>query len=83
MKQDQFIELMRKMHEGIVCFSYKKNDGTTRNAIGTLNEYILPRENMDKLRDVKRVTPKHLFTYYDVEKQQFRCFKRENFIGIK
>ena len=72
------IELSAKLKNGIVRFSYKKNDGTTRVATGTLVEKALPI-----IKGTGRPTALNLFLYYDIEKSSFRSFKRINLIKIE
>jgi len=66
-----------ELKNGIVTFNYRKTDGTIREACGTLKPELLPEL---KIKDRQFNTD--LFVYFDVEKQQFRTFKRDNFIGI-
>lgn len=65
---------MRKMTKGPVKFYYRKLDGSIRCAFGRLNN--VPRKPI-------KATPARfdVFTYYDIERRNFRCFKTENFIG--
>ena len=72
------IELGAKLKNGVVQFSYKKNDGTIRVAKGTLVEKALPI-----VKGTGRPTAPNLFLYYDVEKSSFRSFKRINLLKIK
>lgn len=72
------IELGAKLKNGVVQFSYKKNDGTTRLAKGTLVDKALPI-----VKGTGRPTAPNLFLYYDVEKLSFRSFKRINLIKIE
>ena len=69
------IELSAKLKNGVVQFSYKKNDGTTRVAKGTLVENAMPI-----VKGTGRPTAPILFLYYDVEKLSFRSFKRINLL---
>lgn len=72
------IELLAKLKNGIVRFSYKKNDGTTRVATGTLVEKALPL-----IKGNGRPTAPSLFLYYDTEKSSYRSFKRINLLKIE
>lgn len=67
-------KLVKRMHNGIVQFFYKKMDGTTRQAWGTLNAALMPageKKSNRKPNDSVQV-------YYDTDKQEFRCFKIAN-----
>lgn len=70
-------ELKEKMRQGIVEFEFVKKDGTIRQAKGTLVSsyfnYIPKGDGVEK----PGVT-----TYFDMDKNCFRCFRNENFIGI-
>jgi len=71
-------KLVNKMRESVVWFEYLKVDGTTRRACGTLRADLIPQTNTTSARrpceDVQ--------TYYDIEKQSFRCFRKENLLKI-
>lgn len=69
----RFLKLMRN---GVVAFSYRKTNGSIRNAYGTLN--FLPGT---KPRARKEPSYKTI-TYFDVEKDQFRSFRVENFMSL-
>lgn len=61
----------------IVKFYFQKVDGSFREAYGTLAENLLPptfgtgRKSSDTVQ-----------TYYDTEKQEYRCFKKANLIKM-
>lgn len=61
----------------IVEFYFKKVDGTIRQAFGTLNENLLPETKGDNKRRSEDVQ-----TYFDTEKQEWRCFKKCNLLRI-
>lgn len=73
----QNVKLHAAMALGIVKFYFQKVDGTRREAYGTLKESLLPTTNGSgrKANDT-------LQTYYDTEKQEWRCFKKANLIAI-
>ena len=58
-----------------VSFSFKKVDGTIRNAIGTLLETITPA-----IVGERKSNPTKVQIYFDLEKQQWRSFKIESLI---
>ena len=63
-----------QMYKGIVKFYYQKVDGSLREAYGTLDPSIVPPiEGND--RRAKNPTVQ---TYYDTERQDWRCFKVAN-----
>lgn len=67
---------MKFMCNGSVKFYYRKQDGTIRCAFGKLNG--ISRKKKNKLPRAPRFD---IFVYYDLEKDDFRCFKTENFIA--
>lgn len=68
------IKLRAKMHKGIVEFYYKKVDGSMRQAFGTLEASRMPQTSSES----KRKPNASVFTYFDTEKNEWRCFKRFN-----
>jgi len=71
-------KLVQKMKKGIVRFYFQKVDGSIREAWGTLNEKLIPTttgtNNKAKNETVQ--------TYFDTEKQEFRCFKKLNLVSF-
>lgn len=70
-------ELSKLLHERVVRFVYQKSDGSVREAVGTLKKDMCPN-----VKGGSRQTPSHLQIYFDVEKQEWRCFKKEFLIKI-
>lgn len=72
------LKLKGEMKKKIVKFYFKKVDGSVREAYGTLNEKLMPAitgtDNRKKNDTVQ--------TYYDTERQEFRCFKKANLMSI-
>lgn len=68
--------LAKALHQGVVKFCYAKTDGTIRKAIGTLTNLTTGASLSNKKSSDK------VMTYYDLEKNSFRCFKIENLIAI-
>lgn len=73
--------LKRLLKNGVVEFSYKKKDGSLRKAKGTLKDELLPETDKDDKR--KRNLSKDCFYYFDLKKDDYRCFLRDNFVEIK
>ena len=74
----QVFKLKAKMAKGIVRFYFQKIDGTIREAYGTLRADLMPEikgEDNRKKNDTVQ-------TYYDTEKQSFRCFKVANLVAV-
>ena len=78
---ENLAELKKKLHEGVVEFTYVKKDGSERKAKGTLKDELLPETDRDDER--KKNLSKECFYYFDLKRDDFRCFLRDNFIEIK
>ena len=73
-KSWQIYRLNKELHHGVKTFYFEKKNGEIRKATGTLKiDYQFKTENQPN--------PK-IFSYFDVEAQDFRCFKVENFIML-
>lgn len=57
----------------------KSQHGEIRQARGTLNMGTIPATKHPKTD--KPLNPK-VFTYYDIDKDDWRCFKIETFLGV-
>ena len=73
--------LKKLLKAGVVEFSYKKKDGSVRKAKGTLKDELLPETDKDDER--KKNLSKDCFYYYDLKRDDLRCFLKDNFIEIK
>lgn len=71
------MKLKVAMKERIVKFYFQKVDGSLREAYGTLKESLLP-----PTLGTGRKASETLQTYYDTEKQEYRCFKKANLIKM-
>ena len=74
-------KLKRLLKNGVVEFSYKKKDGSVRKAKGTLKDELLPET--DRYDERKKNLSKECFYYFDLKRDDFRCFVRDNFLEIK
>lgn len=66
--------IINALNAGRVTFSYKKNDGSTRTAVGTLNESMIPEA--DRPANPAANTGEQV-RYYDLERNAWRQFKQE------
>lgn len=80
-KSKDLARLKKLLKNGVVEFSYKKKDGSVRKAKGTLKDELLPETDRDDER--KKNLSKECFYYFDLKRDDFRCFLRDNFIEIK
>ena len=79
MKKVNASELHEMLCKGQVKFQYKKNDGTIRTAVGTLKSDLItkkPAGGQNKVKDAGYVT------YFDLEKDWWRCFAESKLIGV-
>ena len=66
---------------GDVYFTYRKKDGTEREAYGTRNPETIKDHNATPSgTGTEKIG---VITYYDLDSNGWRCFKIENFIGFK
>lgn len=68
-----WFKLRAQMQTGVVEFWFTKSDGTQRQAFGTLRSDLI-----GEVKGSERKPYEHLQTYWDTEKQDFRCFKLIN-----
>lgn len=82
--EKKFLEALKA---GKVEFSYKKVDGSTREAVGTLKPELMKKaEATDKkIADGKKkhFVPPTVLIYWDLEAAGFRSFRKANFIKFK
>ena len=69
-------KLKLSMTKGIVKFYFQKVDGSLREAYGTLSDSIIPA--IAGTDDRKRNDT--IQTYYDTERQGWRCYKKLNIV---
>ena len=79
-KKVSMVTLRSMMRKGVVKFKYEKKDGSIRIAEGTLKKSLIPE--IDKDNGAESNFPKDCFGYYDLGKDDWRMFIRDNFIGI-
>ena len=79
MKPD-VLELKKSLKKGIVTFQYKKKDGTIRTAKGTTNVSII--EDNYIYKGGEGPSRYGYTSYWDVDKNDWRCFNEKSFIGI-
>lgn len=70
-------KLVVAMRTRIVKFYFRKVDGSIREAYGTLRADLIPSTSGSDRKHNDTVQ-----TYYDTEKQEYRCFKKLNLVSI-
>lgn len=79
------IKLKNAMSSRIVKFYFAKIDGSAREAYGTLNPNIITPGNnpSNDISAKKQRKPNDTVqTYFDTEKQDWRCFKKANLLRM-
>ena len=72
-------ELKKRMKDDVVHFTFKKKDGSIRQAYGTrANDVLIQRDSIPGDNGHSRGT----FPYFDIERQAWRCFKVETLMDI-
>ena len=75
-----FIRFRQWLHEGMVAFTYLKQDNSIRDARGTLNEHLIPRE--DRPKGTSTAAPNYaVIKYYDIDRKGWREFDIRRFVG--
>lgn len=73
-------EFNEMLHKGIVDFEFIKKDGTIRKAKGTLLPQYLPAKS-NSGEGSSRKPSDNVMVYFDLEKNSFRSFVKESFVG--
>lgn len=79
-------ELLQRLGEGRVWFDYRKEDGTIREAVGTLCPGISEKFDSYEMKGDshgKNRWPCEEFVYWDLEREGFRTFKAHRLLKIK
>jgi hypothetical protein len=72
-------ELHEMLCKGKVKFQFTKKDGSVRTAVGTLKSSMItnkPSGGQNKVKDAGYTS------YFDVEKDAWRCFAESKLIGV-
>lgn len=73
-RSNYMTDIVTALNEGVVSFTYKKSDGTTRQATGTTKTDLIPE---GKRPTTDRNTPSsQTISYYDTGKSDWRSFSR-------
>lgn len=73
------IKLHTAMKNKIVKFYFQKVDGSIREAYGTLKAELLPATSTTTSGRKENPT---IQTYFDTEKEEWRCFKKANLVKL-
>ena len=75
-------ELKKMLTEEIVHFVFEKTDGTRRDAYGTRAVDVIRRYDTATVNQRPQRAFNGTFPYFDIEKQEWRCFKVDKFVMI-
>ena len=75
-------ELKKMLTEEIVHFVFEKTDGTRRDAYGTRAVDVIRRYDTATANQRPQRAFSGTFPYFDIEKQEWRCFKVDRFVMI-
>ena len=77
-------EVKKRMKEDVVHITFKKKDGTVRQAYGTRDNEVIVRHEGVMLPPKEKQIAHALgtFPYYDIKRQAWRCFKLEGLMDI-
>ena len=78
---DELDTLRIELHVRVVEFAFKKADGTTRHAFGTLMTDAI-ESFLGPATGITRTPNPDVVVYFDVDAQAFRSFRKDRFIGI-
>ena len=79
MTQKEFVKTLRENFE--TKFKFQKKDGTEREARGTLNFDVIPKESTPKGTQTWE-DPDDIVKYWDLDKEAWRSFRWEQFIDL-
>lgn len=76
------IDIKTALHNGVVTFTYKKNDGSIRLAKGTTKHETLVAEGAQSKGGMNKVARAGFTSYYDIDKQGWRSFAESRLVEI-
>ena len=78
-----FVHFRQQLAHGFATFSFYKKDGSIREAKGTLFMPLIPADKMPKEKEPSAISYQpSVFTFFDLDKQEWRSFSIANFIGF-
>ena len=71
--------LINVLDENVTRFQFKKLDGSIRNALGTRNELLIPKE--EEIKFIDDISDKSV-VYFDLEARAFRSFSKNAEVSV-
>lgn len=80
---DEMEELKNQMCDGFCHFTFTKVSGEEREAYGTRASDIIEKySSFNKRRSNRQTCFNSAFSYFDIEKKDWRCFRIDSLIGM-
>lgn len=71
--------LKRVLDENVTRFQFRKKDGSIRNALGTRNELLIPKDQ--QVAYIDDISNKSV-VFWDLEEEDFRSFSSDAEVSI-
>jgi hypothetical protein len=71
--------LISLLDQNVARFQFKKLDGSVRNALGTRNESLVPKE--DEVSFIDDISRKSV-VFWDLEEKAFRSFSKDAEVSV-
>ena len=71
--------LKRVLDENVARFQFRKKDGSIRNALGTRNELLIPKDQ--QVAYIDDISHKSV-VFWDLEEEDFRSFSSDAEVSI-
>ena len=71
--------LINLLDQNVARFQFKKLDGSIRNALGTRNESLIPKE--DEIKFIDDISTKSV-VFWDLEEKAFRSFSKQAEVSV-
>ena len=71
--------LINLLDQNVARFQFKKLDGSIRNALGTRNESLVPKE--DEVSFIDDISRKSV-VFWDLEEKAFRSFSKDAEVSV-
>ena len=71
--------LISLLDQNVARFQFKKLDGSVRNALGTRNESLVPKE--DEVNFIDDISRKSV-VFWDLEEKAFRSFSKDAEVSV-
>ena len=77
-----FVRFCKALNNGVIRFSFWKKDGSIREAIGTTDLLVIPKDKRPEGVANKYTPNFSAICFFDLEKSEWRSFNIASFIGF-